>query len=117
MPGVPEPDDLSVGGVEKRNSETLKIKRAVGSAARVALGLRENVLRAERNLLSLDKRERAPVVEERVVNRPVLCLVFLKSIGTAERERTVRRQLPASGIELGINSRLARRAFTFLKRH
>src|ERR1035437_9165707 len=51
---VVEPDDLAVGGVEERNPVVVDVDRAFRGALRVALGLGQDVLRAEGDLLGLD---------------------------------------------------------------
>ncbi len=76
---VVEPDDFSVRGVEEGHSEFAEVERIPRRALGVALGLCEDVLRAEGELFRLDDGEYPPVDEKSVIRRPVLGGEFFDS--------------------------------------
>ena len=57
---VVEPDHLAVGRVQERHAELALVQRQLVDALRVALGLGEHALRAERDLLRLDDARTRP---------------------------------------------------------
>ena len=80
MPDVMEPGDFAVGGVEKRNTVLTKSRVRFAQPSRVALGLREDILRTDRELLRLDDRDWGTPEMKNVVGRSVLGGVLLRSI-------------------------------------
>jgi hypothetical protein len=54
MPDVMEPSDFAVRGIEKGYAVVTKTSVRPVQPSRVSLGLRENILRADRELLCLD---------------------------------------------------------------
>jgi len=80
---VLEPKDLAVGRVEEGDAIAAEVGGAIGDAAGVALGLGEDVLGAEADLLGLDDAEGAPINEEGVVGWAVGGLVLGDGVGGA----------------------------------
>src|SRR5205823_1697250 len=66
------PNDFAIGGVEKRNPEAAEVKGALDHAPRIALRLREDVLRTERELLCLNNSQNPTADGERIIGRPAL---------------------------------------------
>ena len=66
---IVEADDLPVGGVQERHAILPLVLRLLVDAARVALGLVEDFLRADRELLGLDDPADLTAITEGVVGR------------------------------------------------
>ena len=82
---VLEPEDLAVGGVEERGAVAVEVAGAHAGVepAGVALGLGQDVLRAEGDLLGLDDARDAVSQPKGVVRGAVRGLLFLGPPGVA----------------------------------
>ena len=97
---VMEPDHLAVRGVEERAADAVEVEAAVVEPASVALGLGEDVLGADRQLLGFDDAD-GPVVEpEGVVGRTVGRLLLFGPEGGAGLSLPAR---PAGRVEQGVD--------------
>jgi hypothetical protein len=67
MSDVVKPENLAVGRIEERSAELPLVLRLLIDGLRVTLGLDEDALRAERELLGLADTKAAATVEKGVV--------------------------------------------------
>ncbi len=120
MSNIVEPDDFAVGRVKEGNAEPVEVERARRQAARVSLGLCQDVLGTERELFSLDDPHDPPICAKRVVGGPVICGVFLERLHLASAQRlsiAERRDLPTRSLERGVDQTPARLPFELMSIH
>jgi len=104
VPDVVKPDHLAVRGVQERAAHAVEVEAAPGQAAGVALGLGEDVLGADRQLLGFDDPDDAVAEPEGVVGGAVNRLLLLGSEGGVPSPPAER---PAGGIEQRVDPPLS----------
>src|SRR5438132_9896542 len=88
MANVVEPEDLAVCRIQKGHSIATEVEWRVVNALRVALGLREHVLRTQRDFLCLDDGQELAVNDQRVVGGTVRCRKLLDRVTTISAQRS-----------------------------
>src|SRR6266849_2906127 len=106
MANVVEPEDLAGCRIQKGRSIAIEVERCVVNALRVALGLREYVLRTQRDFLRFDDPQELAINDQRVVGGAICGGKLLNRVTTILAQRscwTERRDLPAPLLQAGIN--------------
>ena len=75
-PDIQIPDDFAIGGVKERDAITVPIAGAIRRTARITLGLLQDVLRIDRELLGLDDSQQNPIHKQGVVGGAILRGIF-----------------------------------------
>src|SRR5437870_9207106 len=116
MANILEPKDLAVRRIEKRHPIAIEVEWRVVNALRVALGLRQHVLRAESDFLRLDNTKELAVNNERVIGGAICRRKLFNRMATIPAQRFCwieRRDLPAPLLQAGIDPALSRAPFAF----
>ncbi len=116
MPHIVEPEDLAVRGVEEGDVQAAEVEWGAGHAAGVTLGLAQDVLWPQRDLLGLDDAEGAAGDEKGVIGGAVVGWEFGPGVASesggvlALVERGYR---PTGRCQQGVNAFHSRGRFGF----
>ena len=81
------PDYFAVRGIEEGNTVAVKAQRVCGCSSRISFRLREDILRAKRELLCLNDAENPTSDAERVICWSVVRLVFFDCAAVVRGKR------------------------------
>src|SRR5262245_57873717 len=119
MANVLKPKHFAVRGIEKRRTIPAETGGRAVESLRVALRLREHVLRPKGHLFRLDHAQKLAVYDEGIICGPVRGWIFLYGVMGVGAERfsvIERNDLPTARPESRINPASPRAPFVFRKR-
>ncbi len=113
------PGDFAVRGIQERHTESAEIKGARLQSARISLGLQQNFLRTERQLLRFHNPKNLAVGTEGVIRRACLGGIFFNGTVAVYAEGAVGfegNNSPTCRSELEVNDVLSSQVFRFGRR-